>query len=69
MVAAMEREDRDGFPLTADASHCRFCTYRSLCRRGDEAGHVDSLADPEEAGSATETVPSFDFDQIGEIAF
>jgi len=26
------------FPLTDDRRHCRFCTYRSLCDRGQRAG-------------------------------
>ena len=69
LVAAIEREDREGFPLTEDVSRCRFCAYRSLCRRGAEAGDVDALADPEDASEGADVAPSFDFDQIGEIVF
>ena len=36
----------DDFPLTDDATRCRFCPYRSLCGRGVEAGdmHADDDA-------------------------
>ncbi len=69
LVAAIEREDREGFPLTEDITRCRFCAYRSLCRRGAEAGDVNALADPEDASEDADVAPSFDFDQIGEIIF
>ncbi|MEO1290931.1 MAG: PD-(D/E)XK nuclease family protein, partial [Chloroflexota bacterium] len=29
------------FPLTSDERRCRFCTYRSLCDRGETAGALD----------------------------
>ena len=60
----------DDFPLTDDATRCRFCPYRSLCGRGVEAGDMyaeDEVDAVEEA--ATDWAESFDFEQVGEIAF
>ncbi len=58
--------DANLFPLTADTNKCRFCSYRSLCNRGDKAGDWDDF-DADEP----DTVDSFDvdFDQIAEIEF
>ncbi len=33
-----EIESAADFPLTDEAAKCRFCTYRSLCDRGQAAG-------------------------------
>lgn len=55
------------FPLTADTQKCRFCSYRSLCNRGDKAGDWDDFD-----LYATEDDPDnfdVDFDQIAEIEF
>lgn len=54
------------FPLTSDERHCKFCTYRSLCNRGDTAGDFDDL-DLED--DATDDGFDVDFDQIAEIEF
>ncbi len=35
----------DDFPLTDDATRCRFCPYRSLCGRGVEAGDMSTNDD------------------------
>lgn len=67
IAAAAERDD---FPKTDDARRCRFCSYRSLCNRGVEAGRLDE-DDAEDVGPE----PDFDwnagldFEQIAEIAF
>lgn len=58
-----------GFPLTAKVSHCKFCTYRSLCDRGREAGKLsdyDNIADYDETDLDDFEL---DFDQIAEIEF
>ncbi|MEL7432906.1 MAG: PD-(D/E)XK nuclease family protein, partial [Chloroflexota bacterium] len=63
-----EIDARAGFPLTEDESRCKFCTYRSLCDRGQQAG---SLAEWD-AGDIDEVdIDDFeiDIDQIAEIAF
>ncbi|HSL28020.1 MAG TPA: PD-(D/E)XK nuclease family protein [Anaerolineales bacterium] len=53
------------FPLTEDRQKCLFCTYRSYCERGIQAGNA------EQAESEMEAEELFDvnFEQIGEIAF
>jgi hypothetical protein len=37
-------QDDAVFPLTADERPCRFCTYRTLCERGERAGTLDEEA-------------------------
>lgn len=53
------------FPLTQDEQSCRFCTYRSYCERGEQAGSID------EGEGELDSDSSFDinFEQIGEIEF
>lgn len=55
------------FPLANDIRHCTFCTYRSLCNRGETAGQWDDF----EADEVVNEDDSFDvdFDQIAEIEF
>lgn len=53
------------FPMAEDEHPCRFCTYRSYCDRGKEAGNWDELYVEDEA----EENFSIDFEQVGEIAF
>jgi hypothetical protein len=53
------------FPLTEDLRQCRFCTFRSLCERGETAGPWREAGD--EAASGGDV--SIDFEQIGEIEF
>jgi hypothetical protein len=59
---------RPDFPLTPDERRCRFCVYRSLNNRGEQAGLFadwDENAEPEtDAGDFT-----IDLDQIAEIEF
>jgi CRISPR/Cas system-associated exonuclease Cas4 (RecB family) len=65
LIAEINRLGEEGFSLTSHVERCRFCTYRSLCDRGVEAGDLDEMeAEPEPAAEA-----DFDFDQIAEIAF
>ena len=53
------------YPLTEDRQRCLYCSYRSYCERGIQAGTM------EQAESETEAEELFDvnFEQIGEIAF
>ena len=55
------------YPLTEDRQKCLFCTYRSYCERGIQAGDMEQA----EADAAREAEELFDvnFEQIGEIAF
>jgi CRISPR/Cas system-associated exonuclease Cas4 (RecB family) len=52
-------------PQTDDRQKCAYCTYRSFCERGVQAGNWN------EAESETQAEELFDvnFEQIGEIAF
>jgi len=61
-------DNSQGFPLTPDDRRCRFCTYRSLCDRGREAGSLDDWdnTDYNEIDLADFDI---DFDQIAEIEF
>ena len=34
-------EERNDFELTGDEANCKYCTYRSYCQRGVEAGAVE----------------------------
>lgn len=56
------------FPLTDDITRCKFCTYRSLCDRGREAG---ALSEYESVDYDENDLEDFelDFDQIAEIEF
>lgn len=56
------------FPLTSDERHCKFCTYRSLCNRGVEAGDWETMLDEVEVPASDEEF-EIDFDQIAEIEF
>ncbi len=62
-----EIEERDIFPLTTDDRRCRFCTYRTLCGRGNEAGLLDEYETDFEITLADDF--DIDLDQIAEIEF
>jgi len=53
------------YPLTEDRQKCLFCTYRSYCERGIQAGSAEQA----EAERETEELFDVNFEQIGEIAF
>jgi len=55
------------FPLTMDITKCKFCTYRSLCERGDKAGDLDELESMD--GLPPDQDWELDFEKIEEIAF
>lgn len=66
-----EINNRTIFDLTAQEWRCKFCTYRSLCRRGTSAGNFDDLETaPEDVlGDDADADIDFDFDQIAEVEF
>jgi len=66
MISAIEYADE--FPLTDDLRRCRFCSYRSLCDRG-EAGRLDDFDLDDVDDEAEEEIVTLDFDQIAEIEF
>lgn len=57
-----------GFPLTTDERKCRFCTYRSLCDRGREAGSLDEWDSGDYDDMDLDDF-EIEFEQIAEIAF
>jgi CRISPR/Cas system-associated exonuclease Cas4 (RecB family) len=67
-----EIEESQNFTLTEDHGKCLFCTYRSLCRRGEKAGDLMALLNSEEdppgSGDGFD-LDDFDFDQIAEVEF
>ena len=58
--------ERDGFERTQDISHCTYCTYRSYCDRGVQAGAVDG-SDGHLLGDMDSLEESLD--DVEEIAF
>lgn len=67
MIAEIrDRSDEDEFALTDDEQRCRFCPYRSLCDRGQEAGDFEAMEElePERVGAF-----DLDFDQVAEVEF
>jgi len=65
LIAEINGLGPEAFTLTSRVERCRFCTYRSLCDRGVEAGDVNELDTELELAVEGE----FDFDQIAEITF
>ena len=61
----------DVWPLTDDLRRCRFCNYRSLCRRGAVAGPLAEYPEGEESIGGEEPGPDVDLDwgQVQEIAY
>ena len=53
------------YPLTEDRQKCLYCTYRSYCARGIQAGTMEQAETEMEA----EELFDVNFEQIGEIAF
>jgi hypothetical protein len=71
LAAEIAAREEEVFPLTADLKRCLFGPYRSLCGRGVEAGDLSQAGDEAIAVEEAETdwAESFDFEQIGEVAF
>ncbi len=57
----------DDLPLTTQEWRCRYCSYRSLCRRGVKAGLFDEVESEPEVGDDFEI--ALDFEQIAEIEY
>jgi hypothetical protein len=57
----------EDFPLTIQEQRCRYCPYRSLCRRGVRAGALDEAEDEPEWGDDFEI--ALEFEQIAEIEY
>jgi CRISPR/Cas system-associated exonuclease Cas4 (RecB family) len=71
LITAISRLKEDQFPKTDQVRRCRFCVYRSLCDRGQEAGNWDQVEEGLDVdldeGQAFDL--DIDFDQIAEIEF
>lgn len=70
LIQEIDSLSPDAFFLTNHEKICRFCTYRSLCDRGIDAGSVDEVEfkvpgdeEPQQA------MPILDFEQVAEIEF
>jgi len=68
LIAEIEGLDEDeDWPLATRQKLCNYCPYRSLCRRGRQAGAFDEMEEE------TETDDGFDFvlnfEQIAEIEY
>jgi CRISPR/Cas system-associated exonuclease Cas4 (RecB family) len=61
-----EIERAEEFPLTTQERHCKYCSYRSLCRRGVEAGPLDRV---EDELSLDDLGVVLNFEQIAEIEY
>ena len=55
------------FPLTPQERRCRYCPYRSLCRRGVKAGAFEEAEEEAELGDDFDIF--LDFEQIAEIKY
>lgn len=68
-------ETEDEFPKVADTPinrrrFCNYCVYRSRCDRGQSAGDVDELDEPEELFIVEpDTALEFTLDDVEELAF
>ena len=68
LVEKMDQLELDAFHKTDDLRYCRFCSYRSLCDRGETAGQLDELQDDfDDKDDHAEL--DFNFEQIAEIEF
>jgi len=61
------RADNLSYPLTDDERRCRYCPYRSLCRRGVRAGAFEGAGDERELEDGFDI--ALDFEQIAEIEY
>lgn len=67
MIAEIEAASQSRFALTTDQRMCRFCNYRSLCDRGEQAASMEE--DLEQDDNEAQSGFDLDFDQITEIAY
>jgi len=63
----VERLGEADFPLTLYDRRCNYCPYRSLCRRGAQAGPIDEIE--EELDVSDDFDISLDLEQIAEIEY
>ena len=67
LVVEIAHHESGQFILTPDEKKCLYCSYRSLCNRGEKAGN---WADQEEEPETTRPLTvDLNFEQIGEVEF
>lgn len=64
LVDEIQGLEESEFFLTNQTSHCRFCTYRSLCGRGSKAGTFEESEQDQETGPSE---VGFSWNEIDEI--
>ncbi len=64
LAQEIEGRTEQEFEMAGEDNDCGYCTYRSLCERG-QAGPLNDSGDE----SDREQEPAFDFEQIAEIRF
>jgi CRISPR/Cas system-associated exonuclease Cas4 (RecB family) len=64
-IVAHGNKNVEIWPLTDSERACKFCTYRSLCNRGNTAGDLDDLDDDLDI----KEIPDIYLEQVAEIAF
>jgi CRISPR/Cas system-associated exonuclease Cas4 (RecB family) len=64
-ASASATKQEELFPKTDNLKQCSYCTYRSYCARGIQAGQLESAEFENEDDESFDV----DFEQIGEIAF
>jgi CRISPR/Cas system-associated exonuclease Cas4 (RecB family) len=67
LMEEIERLGDEGFPLAAQERRCRYCVYRSLCRRGVGVGVLEEAETEAELGDEFDV--SLDFEQIAEVEY
>ncbi len=67
LIAEIKSLGESDFLLTTKEWRCRYCPYRSLCRRGVEAGSFDEVESEPEEGD--DLGIALDFEQIAEIEY
>jgi hypothetical protein len=65
LVRQIEDLEEADFKRTSDERLCRYCVYRSLCERGERAGHLDAWENPDEDEGELDF--NLDFGQIAEV--
>jgi CRISPR/Cas system-associated exonuclease Cas4 (RecB family) len=64
-IATRAASGQEQWSLTPDERHCRFCTYRSLCDRGDQPGSIAGF----DADQALDISLDFEFEEVEEIEY
>jgi CRISPR/Cas system-associated exonuclease Cas4 (RecB family) len=66
LVAQIERMAGKVFPMADDKDICRWCTYRSLCERGERAGDLSAVVF-DDTSSTFDDPFEFNFDSIESV--